>query len=540
MRLICLLLVLLSPASALNAQEPDSAGPGRATGFTSVGSRQDDRARTDQLLGGTPVARDLIRSTSSISDTLTGRRDFAVILPRVALAWNSALPFTLNDGALWAGRGLNARMLMGMRVRAGPVHVTLAPQILYMENRDFQILPSGSDGRDEFASPWWAGIHSADLPLRFGNQQLTVLDPGQSSVSITAGPVVVGASTEDQWWGPGIRNALVMGNNAPGIPHLFIRNSTPLSTRFGDFTGKMMSGGLTESLYFDSITANDQRSVSALAITFTPSGEPDLSIGMARAVYAAADGLGGIASDGLNAILSWPRRPEVDETEEPIAAEQTEQILSLFTRWVFPEAGFEVYGELARLELPRSFKDVLETPEHTQAYTLGLQWARRVADGPNLVRLQTEISYLEQTATNPERPVRSYYTSPSVSQGYTQRGQSIGASIGPGASSQWAAMDYMDAGWEIGIFGGRVRWANDAYYRQPTGFSFWSHDVSVFGGVRGGAHTPWGEATLEMAIEKRFSYLFQNYGGGFGPDRGDDHRNLTLRASIAAGRPARP
>src|SRR5690606_22874443 len=163
---------------------------------------------------------------------------------------------------------------------------------------------------------------------------------------------------------------------------------------------------------------------------------------------------------------------------------------------------------------------------------LGLQWARPFAE-QRALRLQAELTYLEQTPA-PDRPLSpSYYVSGTVPQGYTHRGQVIGAAIGPGASSQWLAVDYLGTGWEVGLFGGRIRWENDAYYRQPTGVSYHAHDVSLYGGVRAGGEVLGMEVQGEAITGKRYNFLFQSLRGGFGPNSFYDVRNLTLRLSLA-------
>jgi hypothetical protein len=49
--------------------------------------------------------------------------------------------------------------------------------------------------------------------------------------------------------------------------------------------------------------------------------------------------------------------------------------------------------------------------------------------------------------------------------GFTSRGQPLGAAVGPGSQSQWAALDYVAPRWQAGLFAQRVRHQNDALYR---------------------------------------------------------------------------
>jgi hypothetical protein len=287
-----------------------------------------------------------------------------------------------------------------------------------------------------------------------------------------------------------------------------------------------MAGALTESLYFDTVSTNNLRSISGFAVSLRTVWDPDLTLGLARVVYAPVGGSGDIPGHSLDFFTRWNGPARVAGESAP------EQITSLFWSWTFPRDGLELYGEWAHLELPTSFRDLLLAPEHTQGYTLGLQWANELGDGPRLLRFQTELTYLEQSSTAKYRPTSFFYTSRSIPQGYTNRGQVVGAAIGPGASSQWLALDYLAPRWQAGIFGARIRWANDAYYRSPNGTSPVGHDVSVLGGVRASARLRFGEVTAELVRERRLNYLFQNVAAGFGKEGAVDVGNTLFRLSF--------
>ncbi|MDP3769117.1 MAG: capsule assembly Wzi family protein, partial [Dehalococcoidia bacterium] len=214
------------------------------------------------------------------------------LYPEVRSVWNSAIAFSLNDGAMWAGHGASVLVRAGVRAGFGPVQIVLAPELTYSENRPFEVLPGREPGRSTYSSPWHIGTESADLPLRLGDQPWRIVGLGQSSLTVSTGPVAVGASTENQWWGPGIRNAIVMSNNAPGIPHLFLRTTRPLRTPLGALEARWIIGGLTESLYFDTLASNDLRSLSGLVMTLRPGGARGLTVGVARTVYGEAGSTG--------------------------------------------------------------------------------------------------------------------------------------------------------------------------------------------------------------------------------------------------------
>jgi hypothetical protein len=496
-----------------------------------VGGIEDDRLRTRQLLGSAGTEGYLIRSPSSLSRQLPGdpeRLRWALVSPELRSVWNSTIPYSLNEGALWAGRGWSLQALLGIQAQWRIVSLTFAPQLIRVQNSDFLTIPSTRRTHSSLLPPWYVDHPSADLPVRPGNLPYRLFDLGQSTLSVEAGPAVVGGSTENQWWGPGIRNAIVMSNNAAGFPHLFVRTRQPVTTRIGQFEAKWLVGGLTESLYFDTIPDNDIRSLSAMVVTYRPPAEPGLTVGLARAVYRTVGGGSSVPARFHDVLTHWEAAPLAQAEQEDPA----EQLLSLFGRWTFPESGFEAYLEWARVALPDSFRDLLTMPHHTQGYTIGLQWARPVHASAH-VRVQAEMTYLEQSSTYRQRPTPLFYASGGVPQGYTHRGQVLGAAIGPGASSQWAGVDYEAAAWQLGLFGGRIRWDNDAYYRQWTGRSEVAHDVSVLGGIRGALEIPGLRVAAELTRMQRYNFLYQNLLHGFTGFGAVDPANTTLSLTVS-------
>jgi len=475
-----------------------------------IGSTAEDRLRLDQILGRASTDGYLLRTPSAVNARVRSSGAglwLKLLSPEVRSVWNSRIPFLRNDGAMWAGRGTSVLVRGGVRAGYGPVEIVLAPEFAYSQNGPFEVFPGREPGRSTFSSPWHIGAESADLPLRFGDQPVRVVGLGQSSLTVFAGPVAVGASTENQWWGPGIRNAIVMSNNAQGIPHLFVRTARPVRTPLGPVEARWIVGGLTESLYFDTLATNDLRSLSGLVVTLRPGGARNFTVGLARTVYGEAEGRGDVLGRFFEVLTRFERLANPGEAD---SSRSRDQLLSLFGRWIFPESGFEVYGEWARVELPRSLRDLLLAPHHTQGYTLGLQWARAAGRGGAAFRLQAELSNLEQSIVFADRPPPpDYYAGRATAHGYTQRGKIIGAAIGPGTSSQWLAGDLVAPRWQVGVFAGRIRWENDALYRQRN-VNWYRHDGSVFAGFRAGVRLRRLDLAGEFAAGDRMNYLFQN------------------------------
>lgn len=293
-----------------------------------------------------------------------------------------------------------------------------------------------------------------------------------------------------------------------------------------------MVGDLRESAYYDTISTNNHRSISAAALTWTPPRMDGLTLGAARMVVAPA-------RNGSQAFTRWldvfantgrpnavrPRSVEayrwpVNDPRFPIVDSATppgrDQLLSLFLRWAPPGKGVEVYGEVGRAEMPRTLGDALVEPGHSMGYTGGMQYVRDVERLGGALRFQGEFSYLERGSSYRHRATGSWYTSLAVRQGFTNRGQVLGAAIGPGSSAQFVAADWLAPSWGVGIYAGRTRWNNDANLLMPyPGGNGWcEHDVTVYPGMR--AHISrrrMGMLELDMALPNRMNAYFQNKSG---------------------------
>jgi len=500
-----------------------------------LGGDAEERLRLGQLLGETTPGVFLLRSTSrlaSASDTSTGW-SVGFSLPEARTVRNSGLPFSLNDGPLWAGRGWSESVTAGLVARVGRARLIVAPTLVSSDNESFQVIPFSQDQstpRNVWANPFHPLPESIDLPLRFGDRRLQRLDPGQSSLTIDAGRVSIGVATENLWWGPGIRNAITLSNNAPGFPHLFIQTKQPLRTRAGSFDAQWIVGQLSESDFFDSNPSNNKRSLAGVVATWTTPFDSALTLGVARLVMGARS-TGDFPFAAAFDVLRTVGHTNVD-APAPVPADARDQIFSFFGRWLLPAAGFEAYVEWARFEEPVSLRDFLEYPGHSEGYTLGFQWAHPIAARATF-RLQSEASYLEPDPSLRLRPVAVTYTSRGVPQGFTQQGQMLGAAIGPGASSQWLAGEVFSRGWRVGPYLGRIRWDNGTL-EEPIVPLFKRQDVSLFAGVRAGGSWHDVDLLVDFAHGARFNYLFQAYVVGVAEQtKGIDLVNNTLSVTLS-------
>jgi hypothetical protein len=515
------LTTLLVAAAAARGQTCDSL---RTTRFVVLGSIGEEQRRRDELAGCARSA--LIRSPRSLSLELPAqgsRPSYEVIGPQLRFVRNSAIPVSANDGSLWAGRGLNSEALVGVRFRWRRIAGAIAPEFARTANDLFNFRPANFPGRSAFGSWSNTNLPSIDQPTRFGYREYSRISLGQSSVEITARQIGVGVSTENMWWGPGIRTAIVMSNNAPGIPQAYIRSTSPLRTPIGSIEGRVLLGALTESPYFDFDPRNDHRSFSAAVFALTPALDSNLAIGAARVSYGDIRYLTQLPSHALDFAIALP-------------SGNRDELQSVFAQWSFPVSGFAVHAEWARLRVP-SFRELLVRPQDGQGYTVGLQWSKPIGQDGLRLRMQGEATMLEQ----PRRPnngrSRGFYVSDRVAQGYTNHGQVIGAATGPGSSSQWLASDLAARGWVVSLEAGRIRWDDDAYYAEaPTGFLWLTHDVSLFEGMSASRTFDRVNIRASLIRTDRMNYQNQSAKSGYYWSRAFDVTNYTISMSAEYNR----
>lgn len=470
------------------------------------GSESENLLRLRQLLGLESSEGYLLRSVGTrIAGDTSAQGRVRLFAPEVFVGRNGGHAWGFNDGPLRAGRGANILASAGLAVERGRWILVLVPQFVFEENLAFQTIPwpqSNPPSRNVWANPFYPLPTSLDYPQRFGDAPRSdVRVQGRLAVMLHDA-VRVGVGTENRWWGPGARNALLLSANAPGFAQAFVESPSPIRTRVGAFEYTLVLGRLQESEYFDFDEDNDARSLSAAALTWRPgSGEqPWPTIGFSRAVMARR-------APGLSTLFDFARSVGRPFTRTADSLKHRDQITSVFARWLFPAQGAEAYAEWARFEEPANLRDLLEHPGHTLGYLVGAQWARPWREG--VLHFQAEFSYVEPSPSVRVRPIGTSYTSPSVPQGWTNEGQMLGPSIGPAGSSQHFLVDYHTPRWRTGLTLGR--WRRDANYRHVNPLPFKREDVSLWVGLRAGRAFGPVDALLEVSDGVRLNHLYQAY-----------------------------
>jgi hypothetical protein len=437
---------------AATAQEVDSTG---VLAAVFVGSETENYLRILQTLGVVQPYPWTIRGFSGAelqrvgpthrNHPLTTRPEFRGSAASGSLQWeilpvdvgiqhNTAHPYGMNDGAVWAGRGLTSVIQAGAAMRWKALSLVVAPIAFRSENRTFELAPNGRTGVLQYADP--TAPSTIDRPQRFGERPYERFDPGETTLRVDVVGLAAGASTASQWWGPAIDYPFLLGNNAGGFPHIFVGTGRPANVWIGRVHGRVIYGELAQSDYTNITGLAARRFASGIIGVFSPRVLPGLELGVAR-FYHTAWPEGGLTSAHIRKPLEgfWKRTmsPRDPATGAFLELDVTNQLASFFVRWVLPRSGFEVYGEFGREDHSWDSRDFYLEPDHESALGLGFRkaWAR----GPNrILALRGEILDFRTPVLWRHRTTGSIYTHAGIPQGHTNRGQLLGAELGVNSS----------------------------------------------------------------------------------------------------------
>ena len=434
-----------------------AAAQSRAPAATDVaaGSELENYLRLLQLAGATrsypwtirgfsarELARLLPADTAQVPWRLTEdrlRARFATGSLELNTVFNSAFPYGSNDGAVWAGRGLTASASMAVRMRAGPLSLTLAPVAFITSNGKFPLLENRETGSLAYNDGLFARY--IDKPQRFGDGAYGRGDAGASEIRLDTRAVTLGFGNAPMTWGPAAEYPFLLGTNAPGFPHAFLGTGYPVDVRIGSVHARAVWGKLSQSA-FSPVTGSDRfvsdsepgrdRLMTALVLVFVPRIAPTLELGLARFLHLPypADGIDG---DFLRRV--WPtflKKNVTGEAVEDVADEN--DLASIFARWAFPSVGFELYAEHGHDDWFHDLRDLTQEPDHNRSYLIGFQKVLRHSPA-RLSSIRGEIFNHQMPPLGRDRPGQGFvYTHAALPQGHTNRGQLLGANAGAGAA----------------------------------------------------------------------------------------------------------
>jgi len=387
---------------------------------------------------------------------------------------NSHHPYGWNDGAMIQARGYQTQVSAGIYAKLGPLSIQLRPEYVYAENKDFRELHEAEDNGPDFINKYINRFSNRiDNPERFGNGRYSNLSWGQSSIRLTFDPVSIGVSNENLWWGPGYRNSLLMSNTASGFKHITLNTTRPINTPVGWFETQIVGGRLESSRIkvnhpLSRSRSSDWRYLSGIVFTYQPKWITNLYLGFDRTFIVNQKDMGSSFGDYFPLFSPIEKAPISDGGDNDEDNRRRDQYASFFARWVMPESHSEVYFQYGRNDHPYDIRDALQEPEHSRAYIAGFRKLVPLKNVNEFVQIGVELTQMEGARTGVGREQPVWYAHHQVPDGYTNKGQVLGAGIGPGSNLQSIDVSWVRGLKRIGVQIERMVNNNDLYYYAIT------------------------------------------------------------------------
>ena len=416
---------------------------------------------------------------------------------------NSHHPYGMNDGSMVQAKGYQTQLSTGVFAKVGPLSIQLRPEYVYAANQDFQELSEAPNGVF-WNTPIAKHYNTIDLPDRFGNGDYSKVSWGQSSIRLTVGPVSAGYSNENLWWGPGIKSSLLMSNNASGFKHFTLNTVRPIKTYIGSFEAQIIGGRLNQSGietpegFEYRPRPKDWRYISGMVLTYQPKWVPNLFLGFDRTFIVNRRDMGRKFGDYFPIFASVQKRAYVAEDgSNRDDAARRDQYISFFTRYVLPESKAEVYFEFGRNDHSYDIRDAIIEPEHTRAYVVGFRKLIPLNRVNEYIQLGVELTQLEKSKTRDLRASETWYNHYQVRDGYTNKGQVLGAGIGPGSNLQSLDVSWVKGLKRLGIQFERLVNNNDLFFN----FAYASLDKNLY------INRHW----VDLSLAGKFAWNYKNF-----------------------------
>lgn len=400
-----------------------------------------------------------------------GKGKFQLLPINLLNQYNSHHPEGINDGSMIPSRGTQLLASAGFYLEYGPLSIKFKPEFVYAQNKDFDDFPSNQTSSTGVIFPD-SPYGYIDLPERYGVNAYNKFFWGQSSIRLKLGPISLGLSNENLWWGPGYRNSLLMTNSASGFMHLTINTVKPIKTILGSFEYQIIGGRLEDSGHTYGLSS-DWRYINALVFSYQPKWVPGLFLGATRSLLIYNMDMGKGIGDYLTVFI--PLAKSSLGSEEEVNSNRRNQLISIFMRWLFRESNAEIYFEYGRDDHAWDSRDFILEPSHSSGYIIGFRKLFKLQNKSDThLQLILELSNLATNQTTINRhngnSIGFWYQNTAVRHGYTHNGQLLGAGIGPGSNLQTIDISWNRSLKQIGIQVERYVHNNDFWFRYFKDF----------------------------------------------------------------------
>lgn len=382
-----------------------------------VGLEKDEWTRRQQLLGELPVNTSFTVRPFSTQDSTKKSLEF---LPfQLNTKFNRHHPYGWNDQGMIMAKGLQTMVSAGIRAKYGPIEIQLQPEFYYAANPNYATT---------------VGYGSA------AGKSFSKLYGGQSALKLNLGPVSLGASTQNLWWGPGQFSSLMMSNNAPGFLHYTFNTNQPIQTPIGSFEWQLVMGKLNEDTtrafennFLKSFNPrNEFRFFNGVVLTYQPKFLPNIFLGLTRSEHLYISDRNKRTGLSKYVPVLLGASPEANASSASIPSDGA---FSFFGRWILPKNKAEFYMEWGYNDFKQNFRDLAVNPSHAAALIAGFKKLVPIKNN-QLLDFSGEITQLAQTPSYILRNAGNWYVHGGVAQGFTYQNQIMGAGSGFGNNVQ--------------------------------------------------------------------------------------------------------
>jgi hypothetical protein len=369
--------------------------------------------------------------------------------------YNSHHPFGFNQGAMIPSQSPELYLSTGIYAVYKKWEFQFQPEFIYTANNQYETF--AHENYDPIWYSYYKWLNKIDAPEQFGITPYFKSSLGQSKIQYNFNSKISASlSNQNIWWGPGIQNSLVLTNNAAGFQHFSLQTNKPYKTKIGSFESQILIGKLDNSdipppdtnrvmnaIHLYTPKLNQWRFFSGYIITWQPKWIPNLYVGSARAA---------ITYNNNFKILDLL----------PLSANENYSVGSMFFRYILKESRAEFYGEYGNND-----------NNNQRGYVFGFQKISHENKHHLRFIVNAEIAQLDATSMNQILNATSWYTSSTVTQGYTQLGKVLGAGIGPGSNSQMLDISLIKGKNKFGVTFQRLVHNNDFYYNAYYPINYW-------------------------------------------------------------------
>ena len=372
--------------------------------------------------------------------------------------FNSHHPYNRNNGTLIPNRGYQHLINFGLYFKNNFLTVQINPEQHFSQNLKFDGFWEGH--YDEIWAKRYLLWNRADIPERFGNKRHNNLLLGQSKFLFNFKNLSFGFSNQNLWWGPSIRNSIMMSNHSRAFNHLTLHTNKPLKTILGNFEFQLISGKLKNSGFDPPSTdrtfagtklfvpkrnklgeTDDWRFLQSFILNYSPPFIDGFSIGFIRWVqmYSAAfEGKYNWIEGRSSYFPVFQNLFRKNDKYERLES-QINQAAGMYFKWIWKKSGIEIYGEYHHNDSKFNLRDLLLDSDHSRAATVGFQKHFNSKKNKDYI-FSWEWTQMEQTASRLLRNAGSWYQHHAVFDGFTNYGEVLGSSIGPGSNSHYISL----------------------------------------------------------------------------------------------------